>query len=58
MLPERQALSYTTVWRSGLDVALSVLGRQETAKYRAEILDAVILSRALVLDEIALRHRT
>lgn len=57
-LAERQALHYSSVRISGLDLALtlSAAGRLDT-KGRREALDAVIRSRALVLDEMASRHR-
>ena len=54
-LPERQALSYAAKRAKGLDVALSVLDMETAAA--PLVLDAVIHGRALVLDEMAARHR-
>ena len=54
-LPERQALAYAAKRAKGLDVALSVLDRESVGT--ANVLDAVIRGRALVLDEMAGRHR-
>ena len=57
-LSERQALAYEAVRASGLNVALSLVARPgTTASARTEVLDAVVRSRALVLDELAARHR-
>jgi len=58
-LSERQALGYADVRASGLDVALSVLASDPTtdAATRRSVHDAAIRSRALVLDEVASRHR-
>jgi len=56
---ERQALLYTSSLKTGLDVALAAL--PGTGSARAEVVrrvwDAVIRSRALVLDEVAERAR-
>jgi CHAT domain-containing protein/tetratricopeptide (TPR) repeat protein len=59
LMPERQGLRYASVRNRGLDVALSVLARdRELARKRGrEVWDAVVRSRALVLDEMATRHR-
>ncbi|PWT80327.1 MAG: hypothetical protein C5B44_05450 [Acidobacteria bacterium] len=58
-LPERQALAYEAVRASGLDVALSVVAETLSApSARAQVFDAVVRSRALVLDELATRHRS
>jgi tetratricopeptide (TPR) repeat protein len=57
-LPEREALLYATVRTSGLDLALSVASRSRRVPEAPEVLDAVIRSRALVLDEMASRHRS
>jgi len=57
-LPEDQALRYATVRGQGLDVALSLIVAappQET--WLQKVWDAVIRSRALVLDEMASRNR-
>lgn len=50
-LPERQALRYVSVRASGLDLALSLAKNNERVVW-----DALIRSRALVLDELAARH--
>jgi CHAT domain-containing protein/Tfp pilus assembly protein PilF len=59
-LGERQALLYATVRFSGLDLALTLLAEHphETAAQRRDVLDAIVRSRAIVLDEMATRHRT
>ena len=55
-LPERQALAYAASRPKGLDLALSLdLGEAARA---AALYDAVVRSRALVLDEMATRRRT
>ena len=57
VLAERQALTYASTRTSGLDLALSLLANDPAMAPRAaEVLDAVIGSRALVLDEMAARH--
>jgi len=59
-LPERQALRYAAVRAGGLDVALSIAA-EDVKKIPAagrRIWDALIRSRALVLDEIAARRHT
>lgn len=57
-LGERQALLYSTARASGLDVALELLqeGRPEALARAEEVLDAVVRSRGLVLDEMARRR--
>jgi len=58
-LSERQALAYEAVRASGLDVALSLLeDPNNAASARSEVFDTLIHSRALVLDELAARHRS
>jgi CHAT domain-containing protein/tetratricopeptide (TPR) repeat protein len=60
-LPEREALSYATTMRpAGLDVALTLVARGESRPEAsiAAVWDAVVRSRAVVLDEMASRHRT
>ena len=59
-LPEQQALRYASVRASGMDMALSVAaqGVDETPVSKRRAWDALIRSRALVLDEMASRHRT
>ncbi len=56
-LPERQALSYASARISGLDILLSVASRSNDAHLISTAWDARIRSRALVLDEMAQRHR-
>jgi CHAT domain-containing protein/tetratricopeptide (TPR) repeat protein len=59
-LPEREALSYATTMRPvGLDVALTLVARGESRPGTsiAAVWDAVVRSRAVVLDEMASRHR-
>lgn len=57
---ERQSLAYTSRLSGGLDLALALLtkmgarGRQQSTE---RVWDALIRSRALVLDEIAQRNR-
>jgi len=54
-LPEREALNYAAVRPRGLDLLLSLVGLEPDAA--ASGLDALIRSRALVLDEVAARRR-
>jgi CHAT domain-containing protein/tetratricopeptide (TPR) repeat protein len=54
-LPERQAMAYATKRPRGLDLALSIADRGASA---APVLDAMIRSRGVILDELALRART
>ena len=56
-LPERQALLYAGVRSSGLDLAASLAADRRDAPSILRIWDAVIRSRALVLDEMAGRWR-
>jgi CHAT domain-containing protein/tetratricopeptide (TPR) repeat protein len=59
VLPEREALRYESIRDSGLGLALTVAGnaaRRPSASETRALLDAVVRSRALVLDEIATRH--
>ena len=53
-LSERQALDYASERPKGLDLALSLMGSEQQA---SEVLDAVVLGRSLVLDELAVRQR-
>ena len=56
-LPERQGLAYSDKRARGLDLALSVVA--DTAAVNASsVLDGLIRSRSLVLDELATRART
>lgn len=58
-LGERQALLYAKARASGVDLAVSLLveSGESPAERRRAVFDAVIGSRALVLDEIAARTR-
>ncbi|HKQ59244.1 MAG TPA: CHAT domain-containing tetratricopeptide repeat protein [Candidatus Eisenbacteria bacterium] len=56
-LSEEQALRYAETRPGGLSLALSVAGGPDVATARGSVLDAVIRTRALVLDEMASRHR-
>lgn len=56
-LSERVALQYAANRPSGLDRALSLLIEKPEAGSRQEGIDAVIRSRAMVLDEMASRRR-
>lgn len=56
-LPEAQALRYGTVRPVGLDLAHSLIVRDPASASRREVLDALIRSRAAVLDEMAGRQR-
>jgi CHAT domain-containing protein/tetratricopeptide (TPR) repeat protein len=53
-LPERQALAYSDHRPRGLDLALSAVAADRTAE-RASVLDAVVRSRGVVLDELGAR---
>jgi CHAT domain-containing protein/Tfp pilus assembly protein PilF len=61
-LSEREAMRFADARVSGKDVALSVLAGTPAGKRPAgiagRVLDAVIRARALILDEMAARHRT
>jgi CHAT domain-containing protein len=54
-LPERQSLSYASKRPRGLDLALSMTTDDQAQ--RGAVFDALVKSRALVLDEMAARHR-
>ncbi len=54
-LPERQALAVTEDRLPGLDLALSIFLEDSTAGSAAEIADAMVRSRAVVLDEMMQR---
>jgi CHAT domain-containing protein/tetratricopeptide (TPR) repeat protein len=60
-LPENQALRYETVRVSGLAVAVSALAAEAGTTVAGEdarrVWDAMARSRAMVLDEMAARHR-
>jgi CHAT domain-containing protein/tetratricopeptide (TPR) repeat protein len=53
-LPERQALAYADKRPRGLDLALSAVADGRTAE-RESVMDAVVRSRAVVLDELGAR---
>lgn len=57
-LPERQALSYASVRTTGLDPALSLAVRSADAALRVQVLDALVRSRAVVLDELGARRHS
>ena len=57
-LSEQQALSYASVRFSGLDLAFSLGPGRLPSASRRKAWDALIRSRALILDEMAARHRT
>lgn len=59
-LPERQALAYSASMNDNLDLVLSVVSAapETSPRDRRKVWDAVIRSRALVLDEMAARQRT
>jgi len=56
-LSEKQALLYAPTRPSGLDMALSVLEAVPEPATATKVWDALIRSRALVLDEMAARRR-
>ena len=56
-LPERQAMAYAARRPRGLDLALSILSSGHAIDTSAAI-DAVIQTRAVVLDELAARARS
>lgn len=56
-LSERQALALAATRTSGLDLAETVAARGVGIDSRRRAFDAVIRSRAVVLDEMAARHR-
>jgi CHAT domain-containing protein len=56
-LPERQGIEYAEKRPKGLDTALSILVAGHTAG-ASEVVDNVIKSRSVVLDELAARGRT
>ncbi|MGE3842981.1 MAG: CHAT domain-containing protein [Vicinamibacterales bacterium] len=53
-LPERQALAYATKRPRGLDLALSIAADRPSGE-SVQVLDALVRSRAVVLDELAIR---
>jgi CHAT domain-containing protein/tetratricopeptide (TPR) repeat protein len=56
-LSERQALSYGSRRSKGLGLALFLMDDETSAESRNRAWDALVRSRAVVLDEMALRHR-
>jgi CHAT domain-containing protein/tetratricopeptide (TPR) repeat protein len=58
-LSEAEALRYEAIRATGLDTALTALtAKSAPADAPASVLDQIVRSRALVLDEIARRHRS
>jgi CHAT domain-containing protein/Tfp pilus assembly protein PilF len=55
-LSERQALSYGSRRSRGLGLALFLMDDETSAESRNRAWDALVRSRAVVLDEMALRH--
>jgi len=55
---ERNALLYAAQRVTGLDLALSIVSQTHDAASRRAVLDSVIRSRGIVLDEMAARRRT
>jgi CHAT domain-containing protein/tetratricopeptide (TPR) repeat protein len=55
--PERQALHYAEERLSSLDLALAIAADLQDPSLSASAWDALIRSRAVVLDEMATRHR-
>jgi len=53
-LPERQALAYAAKRPRGLDLALSIAADRRDHQ-SVQVLDALVRSRAVVLDELAIR---
>src|SRR5262249_48164271 len=56
-LPERQAMAYASKRPHGLDLALSMVAA-DWVPDASPVLDAVIQSRAVILDELAARARS
>jgi hypothetical protein len=56
-LAEREALSYASVRDSGLDMVLSLAADDPAPARAGPALDSLIRSRAVILDEMARRHR-
>ena len=57
ILAERQALLYDSVRASGLDLALTLAAAGLPVDLERQAWDGLVRSRALVLDEMAARHR-
>jgi CHAT domain-containing protein len=57
VIPERQALRYAATRWSGLDLALSVTAQTTDPSLPARVWDALIRSRAQIMDEVAARRR-
>jgi CHAT domain-containing protein/Tfp pilus assembly protein PilF len=57
-LSEEQALSYATVRVRGLDLALTLAAAGLESSQLRRVFDALVRSRAVVLDEMAARNRT
>ena len=57
-LSEQHALRYAAQRQSGLDLALSLSAQASSTLDASTLLDAVVRSRAIVLDEMAARNRS
>ncbi len=57
-LPERQAIEYSQLPPAGLDVALSVLDAEANPIGAGRALDALVLGRGVILEEMAARNRS
>ncbi len=57
VMPQRLALEYAAVRGSAIDVLLSAVDSTSTSEARRSALDAIVRSRALVLDEMVARNR-
>jgi CHAT domain-containing protein/tetratricopeptide (TPR) repeat protein len=60
VLPEHEALMYAAARPVGLDVALTIVARagEMAQAWRSRVWDALVRSRAAVLDEMARRQRS
>jgi CHAT domain-containing protein/Tfp pilus assembly protein PilF len=56
-LSEQHALHYAAVRSSGLELALTLTGKGLDASSNRRVLDTLVRSRAVVLDEMAARNR-
>ncbi len=57
VLPERQAMQYAVTRKRGLDLMLELAARAPSSARSGDAYDALIRSRALVVDEMAARSR-
>ena len=58
VLPERQALTYAGVRVTGLDLALTIAADDPGGDRARRMLETLVRSRTLVLDEMAKRHHS